>query len=142
MKNIINTFIAFVFVAGTLTAQTIVNELKTTTVETFKNDKGDVVTAKIIKHELQPLNLKPAHKNNINQDLGYSPAYVNKLILIDKDEDPYYDKKIELGYTKSLYSKENYITPVDGLSIKIIGDITYNVETEFAEALDDAINEK
>ncbi len=136
MKNIINTFIAFVFVAGTLSAQTIVNELKTTTVETFKNDKGEVVTAKIVKHELQPLNLKPADKNSINQDLGYSPAYVNKLILIDKDEDPFYDKKIELAYIKSIYSKENYITPVDGLSIKIIGDITSNIETEFAEELD------
>jgi len=130
MKHIIKIALITILSTGFLNAQAIVNEVKTTKIKTFKNENGQLIKAKIVNHELQPLVLKASERNDINQDLAYSPSYVKKYIFIDKDEDAAYDKKIKLTYAKDLYSKTHYITPVEGLSIKVSGDLTANNSIE------------
>ncbi len=83
------------------------------------NNKGELYTTKV-KVETKKVKytkMNPNQKHQLNQARIKSPVTVTKTIMIDNDNDPFYDDSIKIKYYKYKGKKYNFSANEDGLLI-------------------------
>lgn len=126
MKTIIKTLFASLLITGSISAQSLTNTSKETTIEEYNfNNNEKIVTIKTIKSETQNLQFEKEDKGELNQNLDNTSINVTKEILIDNDEDVFYDKKLVVTYTKKNGEDEHltYTNTPEGIFISEPGII-------------------
>lgn len=116
MKKLI---IAAILVTGTFAfAQN--DKIKTTkTTKTTVVENGEVINNKVtvVTEKTQEVKFDNTQKHQLNQDRVPAPIAVTKIVMVDNDKDPFYDKLIKVKY----YNKDNkkYAFKAEGNSLSI-----------------------
>jgi len=117
MKTILKTIACSLLIAGTVNAQSITDEAKTTTVKEYEINNEKTITVKTTSVERRNLMLDPKDAGELNQSLVDSPIYVEKSIMIDYDNDDRFDREVHLTYQKRMEDDLNYVATPNGIYI-------------------------
>ena len=117
MKTILKTIACSLLIAGSVNAQSIIDEANITSVREYKLNNEEIITVKTISKEVRELKLDPNDAGQLNQTLIDAPVYVEKTIMIDNDNDARYDKEVQMTYQRDIKNSLNYITTADGVYI-------------------------
>ncbi|WP_299676388.1 hypothetical protein [uncultured Dokdonia sp.] len=141
MKTILKTIACSLLIAGTVNAQSITDEANITTIKEYELNNNEVVTIKTISKERRDLSFKVEDAGKLNQSLVDAPVYVEKIIMIDHDNDTSYDKEVLITYQKDVEDSLNYtatpegvyITSSDSTPLFVIEEGTYQVDSQDVE---------
>lgn len=119
MRKIITAFILLTFV-NALSQEDNKDVIKTSKIKkttTYdKNGKKEINKIKVVTTETQENNFNPNQKEQLNQDKVSTPIEISRVIMIDNDKDPFYDKTIKVKFYKlkskkyALKSEKNNLT--------------------------------
>ena len=118
MKNLI---IATLMLSGTVLFAQQEDKMVTTKVkkEVKVNDKGQLYTNKVMvkTEKTKKMKWNPNQKHQLNQARIETPVTVNKVVMIDNDMDPFYDKSTKVKYYKFNDMKYNFLVNKNSLVI-------------------------
>lgn len=120
MKFIITTVLFSLLITITVSAQSLTNMSKETTIKEYNyNNNEKTITIKTVESQTQDLELQNTNSEKVNQNLNKTPIIVTKEILIDNDDDIFYDKKVTIRYSKNDNQEEklHYSSIPDGIII-------------------------
>ena len=89
-----------------------VNKKTTTEVTTATTTSGKKMNMYVIKDEVQKVKLSKDDLTELNQNTIETPVEVDKIILIDNDQDASYDRMVEIDYYKEA-NEEIMVMPAD-----------------------------
>ncbi|WP_299764024.1 hypothetical protein [uncultured Dokdonia sp.] len=141
MKTILKTIACSLLIAGTVNAQSITDKANITTIKEYELNNEEIVTIKTISKERRDLSFKVEDAGKLNQSLVDAPVYVEKIIMIDHDNDTSYDKEVLITYQKDVEDSLNYtatpegvyITSSDSTPLFVTEEGTYQVDSQDVE---------
>ncbi|WP_299681609.1 hypothetical protein [uncultured Dokdonia sp.] len=120
MKFIITTVLFSLLITIPVSAQSLTNMSKETTIKEYNyNNNEKIITIKTIESQTQNLELQETDSEKVNQHPEKTSIIITKEILIDNDEDIFYDKKVTISYAKdeNVEKNINYTNTPDGIII-------------------------
>ncbi|WP_299211469.1 hypothetical protein [uncultured Dokdonia sp.] len=111
------TLLCSLLIAGSVSAQSVADKAKTTTVKEYELNNEKTITIKTTSTERRNLILDPKDAGELNQSLINSPIYVEKSIMIDYDNDDRFDREVQLTYQKRMEGDLNYVATPKGIYI-------------------------
>ena len=100
MKNLLRVTILGILATGTLSAQSFVDKTETTEFNVMESNVGEPLVVKTVTQELHPIIFDEKDKTELNQDIVETPTFIDKIILVDTDNDQIYDKEAFFSFTK------------------------------------------
>lgn len=139
MKNIFITTALLIFTAG-LAQNNPVDKMEETKVKTMMVEKdGEMIETKVkvITKKEQEVMTNPAQKDQRDADRYLPATKVTKTIMIDNDNDPFYDNKTQLKYYS--FNDVKYAFKADETGFKLITQDGDN-EVVFGNAVRSSMN--
>ncbi|RCS27242.1 hypothetical protein DUT90_09080 [Polaribacter sp. WD7] len=107
MKIFKLTALALLITSTTAFAQTGDEDISSTVIttdvkkmETPEDSDIEEIIQLETKKEYTPVMLDPKDKYKLNQDIIFMPTQVKTTLMIDNDDDIFYDRKVEFAYEK------------------------------------------
>ncbi|NND52306.1 MAG: hypothetical protein HKN54_07860 [Flavobacteriaceae bacterium] len=139
MKNIFITTAFLIFTAG-FAQNNPVDKMEETEVKTKMVEKdGEMIETKVkvITKKEQEIMINPAQKDMRDPDQYIPPTKVTKTIMVDNDNDPFYDNKTKLRYYS--FNDVKYAFKADETGFKLVTQDGDN-EIIFGNAVRSSLN--
>lgn len=139
MKYLLNIAVLLLF-TGMYAQENPVDKMQETKVKTMMVEKdGEMIETKVkvITKKEQEVMTNPAQKAQRDADRYLPPTKVSKTILVDNDNDPFYDNKTELKYYS--FNNVKYAFKADETGFKV-SKIDGEKEIKYGTAIRSSMN--